>query len=210
MRTTQDTYTTFFIQREPFLEYPHLQYIVIYYNWITHVLNPGNPANIPPPTVYQDVFKDLSSLEHLEFSYSDLKDIYIMELPVNLKTLIVYKNKYEYNLDVHWCPKLEEINANDNKLQNIPKLHQPPPPLKTLRLKGNPLSNMTILNIAPLCNLTLLELQFPPNTHFNNSNSKDSYCQCETLKAWSEKANFSGPDKLACAAPKNTGFIRFT
>lgn len=151
----------------------------------------------------EQAFKYIDTLEYLEFSHSLLHDDYIIHLPKNLKILNVDNNQYE-NLNAHWAEELQEINAAYNKLINIPKIHFSGPPLEKLRLKQNPMDKMTVLDIAPLCELVVLELDFTGLKSYYNTEA--SYCDCTMLKQWASDAELAGLENITCVQPKGIYF----
>lgn len=140
------------------------------------------------------VFTSLNSLEYLELSKCYLKDTLVVHLPPQLKILNMDENQYQ-KLNVHWADELEELSAKNNKLANIPKLSVPKPPLKILRLNNNPLKEMTVTDIAELCELQLLELNFHFTGHFVSS---AGYCQCTMLKKWAQEIELKGLENVKC------------
>lgn len=152
--------------------------------------------------VYQDCFRDAKSLQQFEFTNSNLSEKFTIGWPKNVKFLKIDNNKFQ-QLDLQGCKEIQELSANGNNLINLPKFHYPLPPIKIMRLKGNPLDNMTILTIAPLCELTLIELEFPPGSHYAQKGSLVSYCDCQLLKKWAHEADISGPDKIECVELKS-------
>ncbi|XP_065204054.1 uncharacterized protein LOC135834142 [Planococcus citri] len=118
----------------------------------------------------------LKSLEYFELSDCDLRNEHVIGLPENLKILNVDYNLYT-RLDVETGSKLEEISAKGNRLRTVPQLSTSSS-LKTLRLSGNPLQDMTIVDLAPFCSLRLLEVKFPVNSFYTN---EDGFCECMML-----------------------------
>ncbi|XP_065213374.1 uncharacterized protein LOC135840676 [Planococcus citri] len=176
-----------------FKPFADLRRIIIKHNMQMRNTNPAlETINY---NMLEQAFQYIETLEYLEFSDSSLKDDYTIHLPKKLKILNVDRNDFKI-LDAHWCEELEEISANNNRLKNIPKLHFEGPPLKKLLLKGNPMDDMTVLNIAPLCELTVLELEFSGVKSYYNTQA--SYCNCMMIKQWAKDAKISGPENLKC------------
>ena len=167
-------------------------------------LEPATFEEIPNNTMYCDLFSDLDNLEHLEFSVSTLKDEWPVRYPKNIKTLILDYNLYS-ELDVHWCEKIEELSVANNLLNNIPKLHDPPPPLKILRLKFNPMNDLRIMHIAQLCKLAVLELEFKEGDYYYDSAYNETvYCDCFAIVLWLKEMKITGSAKFSCGKPKGT------
>lgn len=195
--------TTFYLKSDQLTRLSKLEKIILTRNYIMHWGVKSKNIKLSASPDFHSLFQNLASLKHFEFTDSYLSNTVYMTLPNNLITVVVDKNEFSF-LDLHHCSQLEEVSANDNILQNIPMLHEPLPPLKILRLKNNPLDKMTILTIAPLCQLKVLQLQFPVGSRYNKYGSDKSYCECVTLVAWIKKAKISGVETVECSKPPPT------
>lgn len=137
-----------------------------------------------------DIFSKLEKLQVLEFTYSQLTDEEMWQLPASLRKYNVDGNEYTY-LDVSMCPELEELSANDNKLKRMPALSHPPPPIEALYLKNNLMDDLTVHDIAPLCNLKKLKLELPSNTFLYHPSGS---CRCMQLDRWIDVFGISGAE----------------
>lgn len=199
------TESTFDIKPDQLTRLPDLHTIILKNNYVMHWGSKQLEKRVPVNNAaFEYLFKNLYMLKNLEFSDSHLGDNWQLTLPKSLKKLVIDKNDYNI-LDVHHAPELEEISANLNHLQNVPILHDPPPPLKILRMQNSPLEEMTILGIAPLCQLEVLQLEFPSNTRYSKINSEKSYCECNTLISWIKKAQIMGVENVECSKPGGAG-----
>lgn len=157
----------------------------------------------------QEIFKHaligLDSLEYLEMNECYLGDWVSVYLPYQLKILNFDKNRY-HKIDVHWASDLEELSAKENYLENIPKLSVPSPPLKILRLNENPLNEMTVTDVAQLCEITLLELQFSDQSFYV---SEAGYCQCLLLKKWANETELKGVENVKCFDGGNSNLLTY-
>lgn len=199
------TESTFDIKPDQLTYLTNLHTIILKKNYVMHWGSKEIKKRLPVNSAaFENLFKNLIALKNLEFTDSCLGDDWQLTLPQNLKKLVVDKNEYS-ELDVHHAPHLEEISANDNHLKKLPLLHDPLPPLKILRFQNNPLEDMTILTLAPLCQLQVIQLKFPSNTRYSKSNSEEDYCECYTLVSWIKKENITGVEHVQCSKPSSAG-----
>lgn len=140
-----------------------------------------------------DMFVTLFKLEILEFTYSNLTDGEMWRFPINLRKLVLDGNQYTY-IDVSTNYKLEEISANDNKLKKLPIIYQAPVYVSKYSLKNNPLDDFTVNDLAPLCNLDILELKIPQGAFLTTPIGN---CRCRQIIKWTELFNIS--TTLACS-----------
>lgn len=188
-------YSGLLIEHDVFKPYPNLRRILMQRNYQILAITTNKKKLIPSlQKELESLFTSLNSLEYIEMNECYLDDTFVVHLPKQLKAVNFDNNQFQ-KLNVHWATELEEISAKNNSLDSVPKLSVPSPPLKILRLSENPLKEMTIVDIAQLCELTLLELNFPPNSHYL---SLAGYCQCVMLKQWAVEAEIQGVDSLKC------------
>ncbi|XP_065219984.1 uncharacterized protein LOC135845399 [Planococcus citri] len=96
-------------------------------------------------------------------------------LPASLQNLRILNSVIEYDLTK--CTQLETLQLTHNKLMKMPILSNPPPPLKELNLRNNPLQEFTLNDIAGYCDLRSLSLD----------QGNMSFCECFRLIQWIRK-----------------------
>ncbi|XP_065203963.1 platelet glycoprotein Ib alpha chain-like [Planococcus citri] len=141
-----------------------------------------------------DMFLTLYKLEIFQFTKSNLTDDEMWRFPASLQKLVLDGNWYTY-LDVSTSYKLQEISVNDNRLKKLPTLYQPPIHMMKCSLKNNPLDDLAVEDLAPLCNLNTLELEIPQGAFLTQTIGN---CRCRQIMKWAELFNISGA-YLACS-----------
>lgn len=148
-----------------------------------HVDVPSQRENIP-----LDIFFSLKRLLSFEFSHSKLTDVDRWQLPGSLQLYYVTDNQYT-NLDVSMCPLLGYLFAAKNKLQRLPIFSAVPPPLDTLQLDDNPMNELRVEHIIPLCYLRTLYMRVPEESFLS---TPEGFCECFRLRKWVYQINMNG------------------
>lgn len=163
-----------------------------------HIDMPSQRGEVP-----LNKFSNLMKLSSLSFTHSGLTDSEMWILPKNLQHYYVDGNEYT-RLDVSMCPQITGIYANDNKLENIPTLHDPTPPLVAMYLKNNSMAKLKVKDIASLCDLQILKLEPPPNAFLR---TKDGACECKKLQKWFAMFNIKGSGLNCRELPPEVIFV---
>lgn len=187
-----------------FPQYPNLKQVIIK-NDVIITLNVASFHFKDMYTIFythnlEKTFQDCDNLEILHLDSCQFFEKIQFKLPKNLKIYNTAGNLYKM-MKIQGSGKLIEVNANNNPLNNVPLFTDPIPPLTTLRLKGCPLTMMTILDLAPLCELSLLELQFPSDNRLVTS---EGYCNCTILLDYAKETALK-VDSVKCYQPKSEG-----
>lgn len=150
----------------------------------------------------KDTFNYLTELTVMSFTNSQLTDEDLWDLPHELLKYNVDGNLYT-NLDLRLCPKLIEFSGNKNQFIKTP-IFSDPSFVEKVYLKGNPLVNMHVFDLASLCLLTTFEAELQMNAF---ANTNEGACQCEEVKEWARRFNISG---LKVTCPKAKGQVMYT
>lgn len=147
-------------------------------------------------------FQKLMKLTLFTFSDSELTDNEMWILPNKLTRYNVSGNRY-VNLDLSMTPNLRTLVADNNILKNFPTLSFPIPPLEAIYLRNNPLDNMIVEDIVPLCLLNTLALKILPGSFLLTSAGA---CKCQRLNKWIEFFNIKGSNLDCLDIPTNVIF----
>ncbi|XP_065217316.1 uncharacterized protein LOC135843377 [Planococcus citri] len=121
---------------------------------------------------------NVNGLRRLEINDTGLNtQRHIWKLPASLKHLKLVNQDYT-KYDLRRCTELEVLDFSNNRLFEMPLLSRPSPPLKELDLSKNPLYEFTVEDIAPLCDLRKL------NVDYSGMGSRHRNCECLRLKEW--------------------------
>lgn len=154
-------------------------------------------------TVPLNIFAGFNKLRTFRFSNSQLSDSEMWELPRGVTHYDVHFNVYTY-INLSMCPDLRVINVEQNLLTKMPVLSQPHPPLEELVLNGNPMDDLTVENIMPLCKLLRFHLTIPADQYLSGA---DGFCQCFRLKKLVYQLNLDGGVRGCLRLPKSVGII---
>lgn len=142
-----------------------------------------------------DQFYNLKKLLTFEFSGSSLHDIDNWQYPENLLSLILDNNKYK-QITIDNLANLQKLSVNDNFFDDLPKFHNPPPPILSLSLKRNNLGKFSVARLAPLCELEKLELENRDSDFFK----PDAACNCRNVQMWMQEFSIAGSN-FSCGQP---------
>lgn len=135
-----------------------------------------------------DIFSGLKNLKYFQFSDSQLTDDEMWQLPENLESFVVSDNNYT-NINLSMCPNLNAIDVTSNMLTRLPILSQPLPSLQSLVLNHNPMDNLTVEHIIPLCKLSKLDFIVPEDSYLS---TLEGFCPCFRLKKLAFQLNLEG------------------
>lgn len=134
--------------------------------------------------VENGTFAPLLRLKTLRMSgtYFDNGDLSGVIWPPSLRILHIDESNLQKTLNFENLTNLRHFSAHNSSMISLPKFHFILPSLKFVNLFGNPIQTLTLEEIAPLCNLEVLQID---SMHKDfELLTKPFFCECIRIKKW--------------------------
>lgn len=131
-------------------------------------------------SIHKDAFLPLTNLDVLDISFMRYNVPFNLNWPPSVRTLSISKNRNQRNINLSPLPDLATLNAVDCSLMYFPEFNESAS-IKQIDLSKNPLNNFSVRDLAMLCQLEEVRLQW---TEDSTLNSSQRWCDCIKIQTW--------------------------
>lgn len=152
--------------------------------------------------IHRKIFRELNRLRLLaiENIFTEFEPSFVF--PPNLTNLSLSKNDFIKDVDLASASSLTDFQAFGCSLRAFPRFNKSAP-IATVDVRWNPLDNWTAEDLAPLCLLKSIHVEWSKRSKLPRPNR---FCQCVRLKNWIKKFNITVQRPLNCTPPTDGKF----
>lgn len=148
--------------------------------------------------IYENAFENLTHLHTLKLDTIFTKFNASLKYPPNLQNLSLNDNDFFTEVDLQRAPSLTSFYAQRCSLLSFPKFNLSAP-IETVDVRWNPMDNWTAEDLAPLCQLKMIYIEWDENT--SSLPKPYRYCQCIRLEKWIKINDITTSNPLNCTPP---------